>query len=100
MSGEAIVTYEVLEHTTLDEAAAKELQQHEHGFDDAFIDITSENGLKGKQNQYADSDVFSGVIFYTFDQHVLRIGYRSYMAVVDVMALIINETMKSVKIRE
>ncbi|PAD75270.1 hypothetical protein [Paenibacillus campinasensis] len=99
LSGEATVTYEVLEHTTLDEAAAKE-QQHERAFNDEFIDITSENGLKGKQNQYADSDVFSGVIFYAFDQHIVRIGYRSDMAAVDTMARIINETMASVKTRD
>ncbi|MNJ46506.1 hypothetical protein D3C77_416370 [compost metagenome] len=99
MSGKATISYEVMENTSLNEAVARELQDHEGSFSGEFIDTTSNGGLKGKHNQYKDDTIFSGVFFYEFDRHVLRIEYRSPIAAVDAMVRIVNETVDSVKMR-
>ncbi|MEF2969308.1 hypothetical protein V3851_26395 [Paenibacillus sp. M1] len=97
LSGEATITYEVMENTSLDEAVAKELEDYEGTFSGKFVETVSKGGLKGKHNQYHDSTAFSGVFFYEFDRHVLRIEYRSPIAAVDAMVRIVNETMDSVR---
>ncbi|SEK25175.1 hypothetical protein [Paenibacillus sp. OK003] len=97
LSGEAIISYEVIENTTLNEAVERELQDREGSFYGEFIETNSNGGLKGKHNQYKDDSVFSGVFYYEFDRHVLRIEYRCVIASVDVMVRIINETVDSVK---
>ncbi|WP_019636521.1 hypothetical protein [Paenibacillus fonticola] len=97
LSGKATLSYEVVENTSLNEAVAKELQDHEGSFSGEFIETTSKGGLRGKHNQYKDESVFSGVIFYEFDQNVLRIEYRCPIAGVDAMIRIVNETVDSVR---
>ncbi|WP_019006681.1 hypothetical protein [Cohnella laeviribosi] len=99
LSGEATISYEVMENTSLNEAVVKELQDHEDSFYGEFIETTSKGGLNGKHNQYKDDSVFSGVFFYEFDRHVLRIDYRCPIAAVDPMVRIVNETVDSVKMR-
>jgi hypothetical protein len=97
LSGEATLSYEVMENTTLDEAVAQEMQDHEDSFFGEFVETASLGGLKGKHNQFNDDSAFSGVILYEFDRHVLRIEYRSPINAVDAMVRIVNETMDSVR---
>ncbi|WP_027091665.1 hypothetical protein [Cohnella thermotolerans] len=95
--GEATISYEVMENTSLNEAVDKELQDHEDSFYGEFVETTSKSGLKGKQNNFKDESVYAGVSFYEFDRHVLRIEFRSPMDAVDAMVRIVNETVDSVK---
>ncbi|GAA0133957.1 hypothetical protein YSY43_07970 [Paenibacillus sp. YSY-4.3] len=97
LSGVATISYEVMENTSLNEAVAKELQDHDGSFSGEFIETTSNGGLKGKHNQYKEDSFFSGVLFYEFDRHVLRIEYHCPIAGVDAMVRIVNETMDSVR---
>ncbi|MBB6632609.1 hypothetical protein [Cohnella thailandensis] len=97
LSGEAMLSYKVIEDSTLDDAVAQEIQDHEDSFFGEFVETTSLGGLRGKHNQFNDDSVFSGVIFYEFDRHVLRIEYRSPINAVDAMVRIVNETMDSVR---
>lgn len=97
LSGAATISYEVMENTSLDEAVAKELQDHDGSFSGEFIETTSNDGLKGKHNQYKEDSFFSGVLFYEFDRHVLRMEYHCPIAGVDAMVRIVNETMDSVR---
>jgi hypothetical protein len=99
MSAVATMIYEVMENTSLNEAVDKELQDHKDSFYGKFIDTVSNGGLKGEHNQYKDDSVYSGVFFYEFDQHVLRIEYRCPIVAVDAMVRIVNETVDSVKMK-
>lgn len=100
MSAVATMIYEVIENTSLNEAVDKELQDHKDSFYGKFIETVSNGGLQGKHNQYKDDSVFFGVFYYEFDQHVLRIEYKSPINAVDAMVRIVNETVDSVKMQE
>lgn len=93
----ATISYEVMDNMSLNEAAAKEQQDYKGVFSGEFIETISNDGLKGIHNQYKDDSVFSGVFFYEFDKHVLRIEYRCPLEGVDSMLRIVNETVDSVK---
>ncbi|MNP41037.1 hypothetical protein D3C76_1347160 [compost metagenome] len=95
--GEAIITYEVMENTSLNEAVVKEIKDHKDSFNGEFTETTSNGGLKGKHNEYKDDSTFAGVFFYEIDQHVLRIEYSCPIDAVDGMVRIVNETVDSVK---
>ncbi|GIP56725.1 hypothetical protein MKX50_10060 [Paenibacillus sp. FSL W8-0186] len=97
LSGIATISYEVMENTSLNEAVARELQDHDGSFSGEFIDTTSKGELRGKHNQYKEDSVFAGVFFYEFDRHVLRIKYQCPIAAVDAMIRIVNETVDSVR---
>ncbi|WHX50939.1 hypothetical protein QNH46_09980 [Paenibacillus woosongensis] len=97
LSGKATISYEVMENTSLYEAVAREQQDHDGSFSGEFIETTSKGGLRGKHNQYKEDSVFSGVFFYEFDRHVLRIEYQCPIAAVDAMIRIVNETVDSVR---
>lgn len=98
-SGQAAISYEVVENMSLDEAVDKELQDQDASFYGDFSEITSKNGLKGMHNQYQDESSFSGVVFFEIGEHVLRIEYRSPIVFVEAMNRIVNETVDSVKLR-
>jgi len=100
MSAVATMIYEVMENTSLNEAIDKELQDHKDSFYGKFIETVSNGGLQGKHNQYKDDSIYSGVFYYEFDQHVLRIEYKSPINAVDAMVRIVNETVDSVKMQE
>lgn len=100
MSAVATMIYEVKENTSLNEAVDKELQDHKDSFYGKFIETVSNGGLQGKHNQYKDDSVYSGVFYYEFDQHVLRIEYKSPINAVDAMVRIVNETVDSVKMQK
>lgn len=100
MSAVATMIYEVMENTSLNEAVDKELQDHKDSFYGKFIETVSNGGLQGKHNQYKDDSIYSGVFYYEFDQHVLRIEYKSPINAVDAMVRIVNETVDSVKMQE
>lgn len=100
LSGTASITVEVMEKMSMDEAVTQVLENYGESFSGDFIETTSKAGLKGKHNQFNDDSVFSGVILYEFNRHVLRIEYRSPIDAVDAMVRIVNETMDSVKMRE
>lgn len=98
MSGIATISYEVIKNVALNEVVAKELQDHQGLFYGEFIETTSKGGLEGKHNQFKDDSVFSGVFFYEFDRHVLKIEYECPIGAVDAMIRIVNETVDSVNI--
>ncbi|CAH0121588.1 hypothetical protein PAE9249_04119 [Paenibacillus sp. CECT 9249] len=89
----------MMERTSLDDAVGEELQECVDSFNSEFIETASKGGLKGKHNQYKDDSAFSGLLFYEFDRHVLRIEYRCPIAAVDAFVRIVNETADSVKMR-
>lgn len=98
-SGQAVISYEVVENMSLEDAVDKELQDQDDSFYGDFSEITSKNGLKGMHNQYQDESSFSGVVCFEIGDQVLRIEYRSPIAFVDAMNRIVNETVDSVKLR-
>lgn len=98
-SGQAAISYEVVENMSLNQAVDQELQDQDASFYGDFSEITSKNGLNGMHNQYQDESSFSGVVFFEIGEHVLRIEYRSPIAFVDAMNRIVNEAVDSVKLR-